>query len=220
MGTVFVPLRSAAAASAISLMIVITNRQEYYWAEANISIPAAGDLAGAAGNYKGWIVGQPTFHLFGSTQTDTGSITIQNVSGNTVMRDAASQLSMYEWVGAYVKYILYDPASETALFTFVGSISDVEPDEEQIELSLEGFGDWSNTQAVPYNVDVTCGLTFGSQECGSTSSTPCQQTYGTCSSVERFKGVVVQWDSSNLMPTSVQIAQPPPLAAFNPSRTF
>jgi hypothetical protein len=216
-----VGLISAAGVSPISLVHLTTNRQEYWWSEANISIASEGDSAGAAGNYMGWLVGQPKFQIFGSTQTDTGSISIQNISGNTVQRDASLQVSEYEFVGAFVSYLLYDAASQTALFSFTGNIADVTYiDEQQIDFSLEGFCNWSAVQAVPYNIGPTCGLYFGSMECGSTAATPCQQTYGNCSSIERFKGFVAQWNVSNLSSPLVQIAQPAPLVSFNPARTF
>lgn len=176
---------------------------------------------GGTVDYQGWIMGAPRFTLTGTTQTNTGTIQVQNKSGNTVTRDAATAFSQQEFIGALVVYRLWRADSEAAIFTFIGNVSAVEIDDDTMTLTLEGFGNWSAILAPAVNIDPTCGLYFGSGECGSTSSTPCQNTYGTCTSIERFKGVIAAWDwASQAAITLVQIAQPPPVVVHNPARAF
>jgi hypothetical protein len=171
-------------------------------------------------DYKGWIIGQPKFTLTGTTQTDTGTIDVQNYSGNTVMRDVATAFSEDEFIGAFIYFRLWRSDSEYAVFTFMGTVSECDVSDDRMTLALEGFGNWSNCIAPACNIDATCGLTFGSVECGSTSPTPCQNTYGTCTSIERFKGTIAQWDWANQGASLVQIAQPPPVISHNPARAF
>lgn len=155
-------------------------------------------------------------HLFASAQTDTASITVQNISGNTVERDAARAFAVRELIGALVVIRIWRGDGEEALFTFIGNVTEALPDENKMVLTIEGFGNWSAVNAVG-NMDTGCPLTFGSVACGSTSSTPCDQTFGTCSSVNRFQGVITQWISEA---PNVQIAIPEPVNTFNTRRAF
>jgi hypothetical protein len=64
-------------------------------------------------------------------------------------------------------------------------------------------------------------LFFGSAACGSTNPTPCQNTYGTCTSIERFAGVIIYWvDGAFTVAPTTQIAQPPPVNVQNKARAF
>jgi hypothetical protein len=214
------PMKASGGCAPVSLLELATaSGSTYLWSEQDIA-NAPSILLGTQSAFQGWVVGQPKFTLTGTTQTDTGSISIQNLSGNTVTRDVATAFTRNEFSGVYVYYRLWRGDSETAIFTFTGNVVDVELDEEQMTLSIEGFGNWSAIVAPAYNVDVSCPLFFGSVACGSTSFTPCQNTYGTCTSIERFAGAILQWDGSNLLTPATQIAQPPPLASYNPARAF
>ena len=165
--------------------------------------------------YTEWLIDKQRFQLFGSTQTDTGTLSVQNLSGNTVQRDVALAYARNEFIGAFVYYRLWRADAEFAIFQFMGNVVDADIDEQVMDLTLEGFGNYSAIRAPAYAIDVACPLFFGSMACGSTAATPCQQSYGTCSSIERFAGAVVQWDFSNGIAPLVQIAQPPPVASAN-----
>jgi len=170
--------------------------------------------------YQDWLVGQQQFHETGTTATDTASLSIQNLSGNTVERDMALAYAKNEFVGAFVYYRLWRADAETAIFTFTGNVTDADIDENVMDLSVEGFGNYSAVKVPSYDIDVSCPLFFGSEACGSTSPTPCNQSYGDCSSIERFAGIVVQWNFSNSSAPLVQIAQPAPAVSYNPARAF
>jgi hypothetical protein len=174
-------------------------------------------LTGAATLFRNWLTGRPKFTQYGSTQTDTANLTIQNISGNTIERDIASIWSESEFTGALVVARIWRGDSETALLTFIGLVSNAEIDENQLDLTVEGFGNYSAIVAPSFNIDVTCPLTFGSVACGSTSTTPCDQSYGGCLSLNRFAGVVTQWDQEC---PNMQFAQPPPAVFYNPARPF
>ena len=102
----------------------------------------------------------------------------------------------------------------------MGNVDEVQIDETELVLQSEGFGSWSAVRAPAYQVDVCCPLTFGSAACGSLSPTPCNNTYGSCSSRQRFDGVVTVWTSDLLTVPTAQIAQPAPSSAANLQRSF
>jgi len=217
---VYLPLAASGTVEPISLLEILTvSGNIYLFSEGNVGDMPSILKGGSTNAYKGWVTGQPTFQTFGSTQTDTGSISLQNISGNTVQRDAALLVSQYELIGAFVYYRLWNIAGEQSLFTFMGSITGVEVDETQMDLSLEGFDNYSMIRCLD-DIGVSCPLTFASPQCASTSPTPCQQSYGTCTSIERFKGVIIQWSTDNQSPPTVQVAQPAPAVSYNSARAF
>ena len=164
-----------------------------------------------------WLIDAPQFTFTASLATITANATFQNLSGNTVQRDGSLLFNSQELWGALFVYRLWLAASEYALVTVVGNVSDAEADEEKIALSLRGFSNWSEIKAPDCTIGVNCGNVFGSQQCGSTSPTPCQNTYGSCSQLNRFKGLVTQWDSqiTSVPPTGLGTAQPIPNVQIN-----
>ena len=172
----------------------------------------------AAVEYQPWLIAVPSFQMFRSTQTNTANFTIQNISGNTVTRDTASQIAADEFIGALVYYRLWRSDAETSLFDFMGNVQEVELDEQNLHCSVEGFGNWSAIKAPAYRIDVGCPLFFKSVACGSVAVLPCNNTYGTCTSINRFAGILPQWnDGIAVLPTQ-QFAQPSPALIYNPRR--
>jgi hypothetical protein len=112
---------------------------------------------------------------------------------------------------------IWSGSAETPLRLFIGNVVSVEPNDTEMTIKVDGFGNWSAIPAPAYNIDTSCPLTFGSTACGSTSGTPCDQTYGTCSSVNRFAGMLASWIAET---PNQQLAQPAPNVAFNPARPF
>jgi hypothetical protein len=218
------PMLASGGLAPVWLCEVLTaSGSQYLWSEQNLantsSLTTSG--GGTTGNYRGWLVGSPKCTFTGTTQTDTASVSIQNYSGNTVMRDIATYFTEDEFINALVVLRLWRADAEVALVTFVGNVSDVELDDEEMTLSMEGFNNFSATVAPAYLIGENCPLFFGSAACASTSATPCQNTYGTCSSLERFAGVVIYWVNGSLtVVPNTQIAQPPPVAVQNKARAF
>jgi phage-related protein len=214
------PMSSSGGCAPVSLFEIQTvTGNTYYFSEQRGEWNSI--INGTTGNlYEDWIVGTPKFQLHGSTETDTAAFSVQNLSGNTVQRDMALAYSRNEFIGAFVYYRLWRADAEQAIFSFMGNIVDADIDESTIDFSIEGFGNFSNIVAPAYLIDVSCPLYFGSIACGSTSPTPCNQSYGDCSSIERFAGVVLQWDYTNEIQPLVQISQPAPGINYNPARPF
>ena len=176
-------------------------------------------LSGAAlVAYQPWLIGATKFTIYRSTTTYRAQFTIQNLSGDTVFRDMAKFFSANELTGALVCMRIWRGDSATAIFQFVGQMLDPLADEMSFECSVEGFGNWSAIKAPNYQISISCPLYFGGVACGSTAATPCQQSYGTCTSIERFAGSIEQW--SGFGPSMTQNAQPAPLITFNPARKF
>jgi len=186
----------------------------FLWSEHKAKWPSI--ITGRVEQFLDFLSEPVEFQLYASTQTDSAKVVIQNISGNTVERDMSKLFSRQELIGAYVYIRVWRGDAEKALLTFTGNIREVDIG-DSMTLDISGFGNWSEIEAPSYDVDTACPLTFASKACGSTSPTPCDQTYGTCSSINRFAGVIQHW----LIETpDVQLAQPAPQNNFNPQRAF
>ena len=209
-------LQASGGSAPVSLFEVQTlSGNTYFWSEAAIAAPSLLAPAVPLTNFVPWLLDGTSFHGYKSTQTRTGRVQVQNLSGDSVRRDASLIFSRQEMVNALVAYRRWLTDCEYATYTFVGSVDDaqIEPDGSSMTLTLEGFTNWSKLAAPSAQTGVSCPLTFGSVECGSTAGTPCNNDYGTCSSIERFQGILVEWTGASLNPT--QYVQPQPLRLFN-----
>lgn len=218
MGSTFIPLAASGLVAPVLLVELLTASGTFYcWSEHKTNWPSVIQGGGSYQFLDYLIPGAQHFNLTGTTETDTATIAVQNISGNTVTRDTASAFSESEFIGALVYCRIWDGASQTSLFEFMGNVDMAEISETSMTLNIEGFGNWSAVPAPAYNIDVSCPLSFGSVACGSTSPTPCDLTYGNCSSIERFAGTIVEWDTDQ---PNVQIAQPAPNFFYNAKRAF
>jgi hypothetical protein len=168
--------------------------------------------------FKPWLIGAPVYHEYRSTQTDTAQCEVQNLSGDTIYRDVAKFFSANELTGALFLSRIWSVESESALYTFIGKMEEPEITDESLSLHANSIKNWSAVKAPPYHIGETCGLDFGSIACGSTATTPCNQSYGTCSAIERFQGVITQWNGSPINYT--QISQPAQTVELNNKRPF
>ena len=175
------------------------------------NVIAAGPIA-----FLPWITKTFSFKEYKSTQTATGSGAIQNLTGDTVRRDTSQIFRAEELYGALVYFRLWRADAESSIFDFQGNIdeAEVEADGTTMSISLEGSFAWSKITVPGVQVGASCGNIFCSIECGSTAAIPCNNTYGTCSSLQRFKGVITQWTGASL--SYSQTAQPQPLRLYNP----
>lgn len=214
------PMSASGGCAPVSLVEIATVTGKQYFLSEQRTIWNSIVTGAAQQQYQDWLVGQQEFRENGTTATDTCSLSIQNLSGNTVQRDMALTYAKNEFIGAYVYYRLWRADAEQAIYVFTGNVVEAEIDDETMTLHIEGFGNYSAIKAPSYNIDVSCPLYFGSEACGSTSPTPCNQSYGDCSSIERFAGAVVQWNFSDGIAPLVQIAQPAPAVSYNPARAF
>jgi hypothetical protein len=161
--------------------------------------------------FQPWLTKAPEFAFAGTLATATADASFQNVSGDTVNRANSLLFSTADMWGALFVYRLWQPAPENALVAVVGKVDDATVDGDNLDLTLSDFCNWSQIKAPDCTIDVSCGNIFGSPQCGSTSPMPCQNSYGSCTSLNRFKGVIVQWNSGvTSVSTATGVAQPIP----------
>lgn len=187
----------------------------FFFSEQDCKWPSI--ITGNLERFLPWLDAPVTLQLPGSVATSTAKVSIQNISGNTVERDAAKMFTENGLIGQLCIIRIWRGDAEKSLLTFMGNVKDVDLQESSLVIDIDGFDNWSAITAPSYDIDTACPLTFASKACGSTSATPCDQTFGTCSQVNRFAGVLAQWLVE--LP-DVQIAQPVPLNNYNNRRAF
>ncbi len=222
-GTVLgtVALAAAAASLAVALsgsaghaITAIYSGDSVYASSASVGIVVNTSLPSTV-TFLPWIASPPSFHSYGTTQTTTASMSIQNVSGDTVQRDASLVMLRDELTNAIFFYRLYKADCEVDVVRVMGYVADpeIDADGEKLTMNLKGYSNWSEIDAPDSEIGVSCGLQFGSMACGSTSPTPCNNSYGTCTSIERYKGVITEWSGAEL--NYAQTVQPQPLRLAN-----
>ncbi|QHN04432.1 hypothetical protein FTO74_14445 [Granulicella sp. WH15] len=212
----------------VCLLEVLTiSNNLYFWSDGSPKVvavlntyplPGSGDggiLTLPPVQFQPWITTPPVFRTYKSTQTATATITIQNVSGDSIRRDAALSFSKDEFSSALIYFRLWREDCELSEFSFQGNVDeiDIDADGDSMTLTVEGFCNWSKITAPNRQIGVSCTLRFGTVNCGSTSAIPCDNSYGTCSSIERFDGIVLEWNGAALDYT--QYAQAAPTRVFN-----
>jgi hypothetical protein len=175
--------------------------------------PAAGQVT-----YMPWLSSAVTIDEDRSCKSSTASFEMSNLAGDSVMRTLSRIASTTELAGALICVRIWLTASEVAIFTWLGKLKEPLDRGNTFSCDCMGFDNWSQIKAPPFHVGEICGLDFGSVNCGSTSSTPCNQNYGTCSSIERFQGVIIQWNGAALDYT--QVAMPAQTVQMNNKRPF
>ena len=221
---------SGAAVNLLELQTINGNR--YNWADATLqavsALPTLLTLMGGVGapahttltypvqSFVPWLLSAGPFKTYANTTTSTGQVTVQNLSGNTVVRDVSNLFSQNAVVGALVFYRQWLSDCEFASFSFMGRVDDaeVEADGSAMTLQLESLCCWANIDAPNCDLCPSCQNWFQSVRCGSTSPTPCNNDYGSCTSIERFFGVLNEWVGAALSGT--QYVQPAPLNLSNP----
>jgi hypothetical protein len=228
-------LAAAGGGAAVSLLEVATIAgARYYWSDADIIAPTAlaqqitigsgptrsTELTYYAEAFQPWLLSAGPFKTYRNTTTSTGQVEIQNISGDTVRRDVSRIFSQQAMVGALVYYRTWLADCQFATFSFMGRVDDADIDldgddsKASMTLQLESLCCWAKIDAPNQDICSSCQLAFGSIQCGSTSPTPCNNDYGSCTSIERFMGVVLEWNGAVLNPT--QYVTPEPLRLANP----
>lgn len=175
-------------APAILLDVQDTNGNCYYWATRPINAPSVIVATGApaSSDYLPWIVDSGSLTFNRSMQADTGSLTLQNLSGDTLQRDFERIARQTTLEGAIAVYRVWHAAAEAAEMEWHAQISGVKPDPERAQLTLKQLNDTSALVTPPRLLCEICQWRWSSPQCGSTQPTPCQQTFSTCQVVERI----------------------------------
>jgi hypothetical protein len=163
------------------------NGNVYYWASRKTSAPSVIVAAGgsASNAYKPWIlnVGKWTFNA--SMETDSGSLTLQNLSGDTLQRDFEKIARATVLKGAFAVYRYWHAAAEWASIEVHGSVSVDDRNPAEVKLTMKQLPDTNSDIAPASTYGEICPWRWGSDQCGSTAATPCKQTFLTCQVVER-----------------------------------
>jgi hypothetical protein len=171
-------------------------------------------------NFLPGILTPPVITRYKTVKASTATVSIENISGDTIRRTTGQIFAAEELVTALVFLRCFRIDSGFAIDSFMGNVADasIAADGDSLDLSIVGVDNWAQTPAPREQISSTCSSIFNSggafYACGSTSDTPCNNDYGTCSSLNRFKGVITEWIGSELPQT--QVAQSPPLRLYNP----
>lgn len=156
--------------------------------------PGGGTFKGAP--YLPWLLQVPNFSFYRSLQTGTGSFVIQNVSGDTLSRDAEKLLRASAFEGAFFVYRLWQPDAEAAWIEVHGTLTvdDVGVD----TLTFKAMALLNPAQDdTPLEIYCeTCQLQWAGPRCGSTQPTECSYSFQTCQVVERIMVVTNDYEKN------------------------
>lgn len=217
------PAQMRAGTAPVSLLSLQTiSGTRAYFATMKILAPAqmtAYDVGGLQPEtFDNRLLQAPAFRITSTTATATATAAIENVSGNTVERAGSKLFAAEELWGAQFIYQLWSPTREVSIQTVLGSVSDARDLGDTLRLSLKDLGNWAEIPAPDCVIGPNCQNVFGSKQCGSTSPTPCNNDWGSCTQRNRFKGIVQQWDSTLVQLPAVSYAQPAPQNSINSRR--
>jgi hypothetical protein len=140
--------------------------------------------------YSAWLKSAGDFQSSRDTKTDAGNLVIQNLSGNTIERDAAKLVKAHEFEGALAVVRFWDTIEDAILDQYLGTKTEIEPDNEQISFRMVQLFDPNLTDIADDVYSETCTLLFKSVRCGSTSlNATCAKRFSVCTAVERFRGI-------------------------------
>lgn len=156
------------------LDIQTVNGDFFYWADREISAPAVLTADGSTPltAYAPWIVGVPNITLYRSLQTDTGSFTPQNVSGDSLQRDLEALLRRTTLEGAQFCYRMWSAGAGAAWRTWYGTLSLNNTAVADAQLNARDIFDPSALDALDEQYTETCQWLWGTPRCGVTPVPP------------------------------------------------
>ena len=172
----------------------------YYWADAALPfVPAAITASNNAAivSYQPWILTPPRFSFHRSMQTDTGSVTVQNVSGNTVARDFELRVRRSAMEGSIFCYRWFNPAAQVSDLTVLGTltIDSIDPAAGRATLNCAQL--FSGQDDVPGDVvNEVCQLVWAERRCQAQGTQECLYNFQTCQVVEHFTGVLTMFEKN------------------------
>ncbi|MDR3723260.1 MAG: hypothetical protein P4K83_02070 [Terracidiphilus sp.] len=160
------------------------NGNLYYWSDRKVQFPAI--LAEGSPNYLPWLLAAGPFTFNRSTAMDTGTFTIQNVSGNTLARDVETMLSSTTLEGATFVYRLWQADAQQALLYITGTLTFQSGTDTTATFKTKPFSNPSESNAPSEQYCETCQLDWGGARCGATGTTECQYSFQSCQVPERI----------------------------------
>ncbi len=141
-------------------------------------------------HYFPWLLSATGFHHTRSMQSDTASIMIQDVSGNTLQRDMAGLIIASSFEGALFCFREWNPLAQQTEFEQHGRLTVLSSSELEVTFGANQLFNPNDYDGNPYAYSETCQWRYASPGCGDTTDNPCQQTYVTCRQPNRFFGVL------------------------------
>jgi hypothetical protein len=141
--------------------------------------------------YLSWLLTAGPFHLSRSMQSDVGSFTIQNMSGDSLQRSMNKLITASAFEGALFAFREWNLDAQQSEFEMHGHLSIASVTEQLAEFMGEQLFNPSDYQAIDL-VSETCRWRYGSTACGDTTNNPCRNTFVTCRLVnkERFSAFI------------------------------
>ena len=187
-------------APAILLDVQTLAGDTYYWADRTVAgvaavIPPAPGLP-AVPVYQPWLLGTGTYSFNRSTSTDTGSVTLQNLSGDVlasdferIVRKATIEGSLY-----VLRYYQLDLGFAWLEQHGTLTVGDTSRTSASLKLSqlLQGQDDTPEQ-----DVSETCQLVWAGKRCGATGPTECLYTYSSCQVPVHFVGIQTAFEVNN-----------------------
>lgn len=170
----------------------------YYWSDRALSgLPAAITVDGSAQSvtYEAWLMSAPTFTFNRSMQTDVGSFTLQNVSGDSISRDFEKVTRRSALEGAFFIYRYWDVGGEFAWIEVHGTLTVTGVPSRIAQLGASQlFSGQDDTPAGTYS--ESCQLIWGEKRCGATGNTECLYSYRTCQVTEHYVGILNNFEKN------------------------
>lgn len=166
----------------------------YNWADRALTEPSI--IMGAQAAYQPWLLSVPSFTFHRSLQTDVGSFTVQNLSGDTLSRDfeILSRRSALE--GAFFVYRLWQADAEASWIEVHGTLTVTDAGVDTAQLKGSQLLNPSQDDTPLENYCETCQIEWAGKRCGSTQPTECLYSYQTCQVVERIMVVLNSYEKN------------------------
>jgi hypothetical protein len=172
----------------VQLVDGVTN---FYWSTADVRHTSKLDLSSQL--YKSWVKRAGPFRLFKSLRTDAGSLTIQNLSGNTIDREVGLLIRNNQFDGALTIVRYLDLLSMQVVREFHGTLSNPTPTPVEVGFRVLQLMDLSQYDGPAYDYAPDCPLRYKGKGCDSASGlTTCPKTFAACDTrgvKERFMGL-------------------------------
>jgi hypothetical protein len=194
-------------APALLLDVQTPSGDTYYWSDrplrniVPVIPPAVGglltvfSLSGPVVNYVPWLMGSGTLNYNRSTVADTGTLSIQNVSGNVLQRDFERIARRSTLEGSLFVFRYYQVDLAWAWIEQHGTLSCGDAG-TTVPLNLSQLFAGSDDTPVQ-QVAETCQLNWAAGRCPSTQPTECLYTYQSCQVPERFVGIQTAFEVNN-----------------------
>ena len=173
----------------------------YYWSDRAIAnAPAAitDDGDAALVTYLPWLMKAPTFTFYRSMQTDVGSFSLQNTSGDSMSTDFEAMTRRSALEGAFFIYRYWQAGAELAWLEVHGTLSVRSVPSRQNAMAelaaTQLFSGQDDTPSGTYS--ESCQLVWGEKRCGATGSQECLYSYKTCQVIEHYVGILSNYEKN------------------------